>query len=318
MIANWSRLSQFQECRRKSYNHDILRLASWREADALVVGGGVHVGIATLFSTKNLQRALEAAEHDIRSRLEGQLVLPEERPSIELQIEWTKRAVTEFADQYNEHDVQVLWPEVEFCVPMPNSTHHCWFVHRILHPHDPYATCADEACVHPHYFKGKTDAVVQWATKVWLFEHKTNSMMPDLFFKKFLLDAQPTGYIYGIWKTLGVKPEGFILNVIQKPNKRSKDQLQVGFAREPYFRSDEDLARFEREFVVLATDYENAMRLESEGVPACYMNTKACTNYSRQCYYMDFCQRHFVAAPDEFTTRPEDYVEAEYRKILNL
>ena len=172
-------------------------------------------------------------------------------------------------------------------------------------------------CFMPHYFKGKTDAVVQWMTKVWLFEHKTNSQAPEIFYKRYMLDAQATGYMYGIWKTLGVRPEGFILNVIQKPYKNAKDQLAVGFGREAYLRSNEDLDRFAGEFVEQANDYERAFAAADGGNPfAVYMNTKSCTNYNRQCYYMDFCQRNFVAYPDEFNVRGEDYVESEYAKLI--
>lgn len=335
MIANWSRISQFNECRRKAWNHDALRLKAWREAEALVTGGGFHVGAAVLFSSKDVEKAVRETETDMRKRFffeadetTPKLVLPEELPALEHAIEWTKRAVLKFAEHYEGQDVQVLWPEVSFCVPMPNSWHHCWFFHKLLHPGIPFDDCPDfrespedantSSCMQPHYFKGRTDAVVQWMTKVWLFEHKTNSQAPEIFYKRYLLDAQATGYMYGIWRQLGVRPEGFILNVIQKPYKNAKDQLSVGFGREPYFRSSEDLDRFALEFVEQANDYERAFRAASEGnIATVYMNTKSCTNYSRQCYYMDYCQRGFVALQDEFTDRSPDYVEDEYQRIIN-
>lgn len=353
MIINWSRISQFQECRRKAYNWDALRLSSWREADALLTGGGFHVGAAVLFATKDVHKAVEAAEQDMRARYDKQMILPEEKPAIEHGIEWTKRAVAKFAEHYEGQDVQVLWPEVAFCLPMPNSWHHCHFFHKHIYgppapPRDDPAQvpacnewliasngevlhkghivqghfctrCGEQLpkCFQPHYFKGKTDAVVQWLTKVWLFEHKTNSQAPEIFYKRYLLDAQATGYMYGIWKTLGVRPEGFILNVIQKPYKNAKDQLQVGFGREPYMRSSEDLDRFAGELVEQATDYERAFAAADSGNPfAVYMNTKSCTNYNRQCYYMDYCQRGFVAIEGEFNERQQDYVEEEYGKLL--
>jgi hypothetical protein len=330
VIANWSRISQFNECRRKAWNWDALRLKAWREAEALVGGGGFHVGAAVLFSTKDVDTAAHAAEEDMRRRFffnedgTAKVVLAEELPSIEHTIAWTDRAVRKFAEHYEGQDVQVLWPEVSFCVPMPNSEHHCWFFHKLLYPDVPYEHChyqgdgtGRKRCWQPHFFKGRTDAVVQWMTKVWLFEHKTNSQAPEIFYKRYLLDAQATGYMYGIWRQLGVRPEGFILNVIQKPYKNAKDQLSVGFGREPYFRSSEDLERFALEFVEQANDYERAFRAADGGnTAAVYMNTKSCTNYSRQCYYMDYCQRGFVALPDEFTDRSPDYVEEEYARII--
>src|SRR5271170_2582027 len=136
VIANWSRISQFQECRRKAWNWSELKMASWREADALVSGGGFHVGAAVLFSTKDVNAAVEATEADMRGRYAGQMVLPEEKPAIEHSIEWAKRAVLKFAEHYEGQDVTVLWPEVSFCVPMPGSEHHCHFFHRLLHPRE--------------------------------------------------------------------------------------------------------------------------------------------------------------------------------------
>jgi hypothetical protein len=328
MIANWSRISQFQECHRKAWNWSELRLASWIEAKALVTGGGFHVGAAVLFSSKDVEKAVRETETDMRKRFffeadktTPKLVLPEELPALEHAIEWTKRAVLKFAEHYEGQDVQVLWPEVSFCVPMPNSLHHCFFFHKLLYPREAVPngdTCQDPRCWQPHYFKGRTDAVVQWMTKVWLFEHKTNSQAPEIFYKRYLLDAQATGYMYGIWRQLGVKPEGFILNVIQKPYKNAKDQLAVGFGREPYFRSSEDLDRFSLEFVEQANDYERAFQRASEGnIAAVYMNTKSCTNYGRQCYYFDHCQRGHVALEDEFSERANDYVDDAYWEIIN-
>jgi hypothetical protein len=123
--------------------------------------------------------------------------------------------------------------------------------------------------------------------------------------------------MYGIWKQMGVLPEGFILNVIQKPYKNAKDQLSVGFGREPYMRSSEDLERFARELAAQANDYERAFAAADNGdISQVYMNTKSCTNYNRQCYYMDYCQRGFVAFEDEFSKRGLDYVEEEYTKLL--
>lgn len=320
MIANWSRLNQFDDCARKAFNWDELRLSSWREADPLITGGGFHVGAATFFSTKNLEQAQQAVERDIRERLSTQLVLEEERPVIEQQIEWAKRAVATLADNYDEEEIRVLWPEVEFCEAMPNSVHHCFFAHRILHPDVPYADCQEIDCRIPHYFRGKTDAIVQWNTKVWLFEHKTNASKVDEFLAKFMLDGQTTGYIYGASKSLGVPIQGVIVNVLQKPYKNARDQLQVGFARDVFMRSNEDLTRFEREFVTKATDYETKFMQQVTGANAfaITMSTNSCMKYSRKCYYHEFCQRGFDALPDEFRERDPDYVESAYRKILHL
>jgi hypothetical protein len=249
------------------------------------------------------------------------MVLPEERIQVEQQIEMSKRAVVMFADEYAKADYTVLWPEVEFFTPIPGTEHHCHFVHRILHPKAPPSDpttgspepCKDERCFHPIYFTGRTDAVITLQSVIWLLETKTSAMTGNIFFDRFYLDFQPTGYLYGIWKQTGVRPHGFLLNVVKKPQKRAADQFNVTFEREPYLRTDEDLQRFEHELIIQAQDYEDAW--EKKRI---YMNTKSCTNYNRRCYFWDLCKRHGEMIDGEFRLRNRDYVDLAYYKLLGL
>ena len=330
MIVNGSRLKGFAQCREKQWNWDELRLTWFRTPDTLFRGSGFHEGIAEYFATHDISRAADTCERSMRETLAHELVLQEDLPEIEHAIAWTRMAVKEFAAHYEGQPVQVLWPEVKFQVPIPNSEHHCFFVHRLAaalgllredqvqHPNG--KNCINTPCANqPHYFRGKTDAVVTWENNVWLFEHKTNSLAQDIFFQKFFLDSQPTGYLYGIWKSMGVLPAGFILNVIQKPNKRAKDQMQVGFAREVYLRSEEDLHDFETEVRAQATEYERAFAARALGTNPflIYRNTESCTSYGRKCTYFDLCQRHpREALPGEFAQREDDYVNTAYYELI--
>lgn len=265
-----------------------------------------------MFATGNVETAKQAAENEFRARFVGELLLPEERRIIEQDIEWTRRAVEKYAHYYQTSAFRVLWPEVKFLVPLPNTEHHCYFVHRILHPDLPFP-CSDDRCIVPHYLIGKTDAVMEWERKVWLLEHKTTSITGDIFYNRFWLDIQPTGYIYGIWKSTGVRPAGFLLSVVKKPNKRASDQLAVDFEREPYLRSDADLAEFETDIVRIAEDYEHAAVTNRW-----YRNTHACTSWNRRCYFIEVCKRNQEIVPDEFRTRELDYAQLAYYQILGL
>jgi hypothetical protein len=327
MIANWSRLSQFGKCPEKAWNWDELRLQGYTWESNLEKGGGFHNGVAEYFATRNIEAARQKVEDLMRADLKGKLVLPEDKPQIEHDIAWTKMAVARFAEHYEGQPVQVLWPEVQFCVPIPDSLHCCWEFHKRFCGDVPYNDHAERIryqgpspelpCWQPHYFRGKTDAVVQYLGDVWLFEHKTNSMKLEMFVERYYLDAQTTGYLYGIWKQLGTLPAGFILNVIQKPHPNSKDQMQVGFAREIFQRCREDLEAFEGEFRQQATDYESAFRDRHLGNPfAVVRRTTSCMDYSRKCAYFAKCQRHpREALEGEFAEREPDYVEAAYTEI---
>jgi hypothetical protein len=314
------------------------RLQPFRVADPLILGGSYHKGLAHYFATDDMTDAVFVAEADYRQRYEEQsaFVLPEELPMIERHVQWMINSLTEFAKHYERGEIRVLQPEVEFTVPLPHTHHHDRFFHQIIHPNMPYQECpshqweiwnkyqtskeptsAPDACWQPHYFRGKTDAVVAWQGRTWLFEHKTEARTGDTYFTKFLLDSQPTGYIYGIRESTGLRPAGFVLNIIKKPNAQYKgDPLAViGFEREVYIRSDADLDRFSRELSVLADDFEAAFFDDSK----VYMNTRSCINWNRKCDFHDVCMNHGEYSPDQFQTRPEwDYVELEYYKILGL
>ena len=315
MILNLSRAALFQECRRKLKNWHELGLVSHREADPLMWGEAFHKGAACLSIGIPADEAAARTEEIYRKRLEGQMILPEELPMIERMIEQAKHAVRVYAEN-SPKDIEVLQPEVEFMVPLPNTIHHCLFAHRILYPDVPYNECLvsnNPPCYIPHYLKGRTDAVIKWNKMIWLREYKTTAITGNMFFIQWLLHMQPTGYIYGIWKSTGLRPHGFLMEIVKKPNKRAADQFAFGFEREPYLRSDEDLARFEKEIIEIASDLERAV-IEDR----MYMNPKSCTNYNRTCYYHDFCKRNFKTIEGEFRKREPDYVDKEYLKILGL
>ncbi len=328
MIVNWSRLSGFAECPEKQWQWDHERHQGWTTALPLLQGSGFHEGIAHFFATRNIEAAREWAEQKMRAELVGKVVFPEELPEINHAIAWTKMAVARFAENYEHEPVLVLWPEVQFCVPIPDSHHTCWEMHKrfcktswaecVRANTDPINS-ARTLCWQPHWFRGKTDAVVQFLGGLWLMEHKTNSVQLEMFVQKYFLDAQVTGYMYGIEKQMGVELEGFILNIIQKPHPKAKDQMTVGFARETFQRSREDLTDFEGEFRSQAQRYEEAFMGRERGNPfAIVRNTRSCTNWGRKCQFWNQCQRHpREPLEGEFAQREPDYVDLAYQEIYN-
>lgn len=328
MIVNWSRLSNYGKCPERAWNWDRRHLETWSPELPLLQGGGFHEGVAAFFARKDVFDATEAVERKMRQELEGKLILPEDKPAIEHAIKWAQLAVSKFADNYQSQPVQVLWPEVQFMIPMPGTEQCSWEFHKRFCQGEPFLRHAELAllqpenrsqlaCWQPHWFRGKTDAVVQYLGGIWLMEHKTNSQATENLINRFFLDAQVTGYLYGIWKSMGVLPEGFILNVIQKPAKNARDQMTVGFAREPFQRCQEDLEAWEGEFIEQANQYERAFRDRELGNPfAIVRRTTSCMDYGRKCPYFSMCQRHpREPLEGEFSVRSADYVELAYAEV---
>src|SRR5262245_7837868 len=110
MIGNISRAKEFLTCQQKAYNWDQLRLVSHRDADPLVIGEAYHLGSECITKSGDVNAAMQAAEDRIRERQKNELILPEERPNIERNIEFVKKAVYEFGINYDKADYTVLWP----------------------------------------------------------------------------------------------------------------------------------------------------------------------------------------------------------------
>lgn len=316
MILNISRIKEFKQCSMKTKYHQIDGLEENSIAIPLMTGGAFHEGAAKFLATRNVKESTQLAEAKYRERLIGQMILPEERATIEQQIELSKRMVDVFASNFSDHEMTVISPEVEFCVPMVGTDHHCIFFHKLLNPRVVPADCTHPQCIQPHYFRGKTDAVISWKGKIWLLEHKTTAMTGNIFYDKFMLDFQTTGYLYGIGKALGTRPHGFLLNVLKKPNKNAKDQLSVSFEREPYLRSDEDITRFEREFIHHAEDYEHAVINNRYAMDGAW--NESCVKWQRRCHFWDVCKNHDRVIPEQFREKEPDYVDAQYYTILGL
>jgi hypothetical protein len=336
LIANVSRLSQFQGCREKAHNWDELRLTSYRDADPLMIGEAYHNGSEVLSKLGDVEAAVKSAEDTFRNRLKGQMILPEELPEIEREIEFVKHATRAWASHYNTAEFRVLWPEVSGLVPLPNTEHHCFFSHRLLYPNVPYDICLEQnhgKCRHPHFLKFRTDGVLEFAHKIWLLEQKTTtSTARNNFWPKWNMEFQVGCYLYGVWKLTGQRPSGVMINAIIKKFKQDRSRptgnggykmslipTEVDFEREAFIYSEEMLLSFEHDLICLANEYEDAFRLPQFKI---FRNTGNCFSYNRACYYWERCQRKFSGQPPdidgEFRQRTKDYVELEYYKMLGL
>lgn len=319
MIINLSRAAFFMQCRRKTYDMFVLGQDPHQTPDVLVIGGAYHAAVAFLTAHKDRAGALEMAEVEYRKRIAKDTLLPEERAIAEKNIELTKRMLNVQADMYEKDDWTLLQPEVEFCVELPKTIHHCAFIHQILWPNcsltdnPDMEPCTDPRCFVNHRLKGKADGLISWKSRVWIIERKTSGVPGEFFWTQWQLAAQPTGYIYGCWKGAGIKPNGFILEKTTKPRKNASDPFHITIEREPFLRSDADLLEFESDISQIARDYERAYTEN-----AWYKNTASCTAWNRKCYYHEQCKRNQEVMPGEFRPRDKDYVDAEYYRLLGL
>lgn len=321
MILNGSSAQTFQQCRQKAWNWRELRLESKREAESLTIGAAFHAGQAARYKGASESEIRTIVETTYRAEMGEEMVLPEEEQLIVRNIRFAQNSILEHSRHWKDESFQVLMPEVKFRVALPESEHHCWFVHRKIendfmrerYHRETNTGCLNKDCYQPHYYTGTTDAVISTRNVVMLLEHKTTSVFSDLFLEKFRLDKQPRQYIYGIWKSTGIRPSGFILNVIRKPNKNAADPTRpTGFARESYIVSDRELADVEKELIQIANNYETAFRLQDIYKTS---DTNICIAYNRKCYYFNSCVTGEID-PSEYSQRAADYVDDQYDEIL--
>jgi hypothetical protein len=289
-----------------------------------MMGEGYHLGSEVITKTANVEEAVRAAEDRMRERYSAQTILPEEQDLIERNILWTRNAILAWGEHYDRADFKVLYPEVSGCVPLPNTTHHCWFAHRILNPSVPYELCRDEKDRIPHYFAFRTDGVIEMYKHVWLLEQKTTSSTNQpTFWTKFQLDNQIRGYVYGVWRATGLLVDGVLVNAIIKHKlQKSENGIKryildvdnIGFERDHVLVGKQDALDFERELILLANEYEHKFSHPELLVK----NPKSCFDWNRQCYYFDRCRRHNEDFEGEFRERDADYVEQHYKNILGL
>lgn len=350
MILNISRARTFHQCKRRAFNYSHRRLSGTRSMN-LVDGGAFHAGVAAGRATHDWKIAREVAAVQFAEDVKKSDIPPEQLYLIEQHRELTEAMIRCFEEQYEHEVYQIVQPECVFDVVLPQSGHNCIFMHWVdsddtihintppsaedilshnVHTAHPYGDDPECACWQPHRFVGKTDAVVSWNGNLWLDEYKTTSIEGSQFWEQWQMDVQPTGYIYGIWKSLGIRPRGFLLNSIFKPSEKQVESWNkrrtvsaprevkdyIRYSREAFLRTEEDLARFERWMLQTCIEWER--EIVNPHTPFLYNpSSHTCMSYNRKCDYWSSCLSH--EEPHELeslTPRGEyDYVEEKLYHI---
>ena len=355
MVINVSTVKSWDACERAAFYTHHARL-SRGPSRALAIGTAFHNAIATGLANGWPAACRHVLAH-AAAEIDPTLDIGEEYKSAAY-VEETLAMVRAYQEAYEP--IADLWtvvhPEVSFLVPVPNSEHNCIWHHwrdrrtgndiwtppsewdilgghvEPAHP-EPDPSCT---CWQPHRLAGKTDALVLNDNNLWLFEHKTTSYLSHVWWQQWVLDKQPTAYIWGVWRALGIRPVGVMLNAVRKPTedqvgawnskRRSGDPRTVKdyitFERRPFLRSEEDLLRFERQLRRTLDTWEAAIS-DPDGIEAFPMRNVGgnCTQYNRVCPNHALCCQHGDMHRDTLLSFPRrqelTYVEEHQLDVIN-
>jgi hypothetical protein len=275
-LLTHSVLSRFRECRRKAYYRDVLGLVSKERIAALDMGRAIHLGLEEWYRSRSLWRAKEAIDglyERLVSTANGETAgLEQEREIAFCILRGYSRCY-----QFDQEPFKIEKLEYEFRVP-------------VINPGSGYRSRWFD-------FAGKVDALVTMQGRYWLLEHKTVGRTDERLNLKLPLESQTEGYIYGLQRQLGIKLQGVIYNIIQKPLLRPRvdeepkdfaervgqDYLQrpeFYFKRLPLYKSRDQIASFERELYQLSVEFRRCRSF--------YRNDRACSIWSG-CSYRPLC-----------------------------
>lgn len=329
----------------------------------LVDGGALHDGIAFGMAKrvwgeepiiavtpegKFPRNALGAARARFNEDSATATIPPEQSYLLDEHWKLVRRMLEVYRENYETEDYQIIQPECSFDVELPGSMHNCIWLHwvdrrsgeeywgeplpemilegRVKPAHSSEDTTC--RCYTPHRVAGKTDAIVAWKNNIWLLEHKTNALQGEQFWGQWDLDIQPTIYIYGIKRSLNIRPSGFVLNAIHKPSESQVNSYNqrrkygppkeiadyISFERRPFLRSVEDLVRVEKQLIHFCEEWEWRI---AQGYFDMSPIRGACMAYNRRCDYYTACLSHDEPGNFDALVQIEpDYIDVKRNEPL--
>lgn len=289
-ILTHSSMADFKNCRKKFYYRNELLLAPRLRKASLSLGSAVHKGI----ETRSISEALQTFS-DIFPNSQ------EESDTIET-MKITCNAMLEgYFNQYPAFED--VMTEIQFSLPIIN----------------PKGRTSNSFIL-----QGKADGLVKIDGKNWLVEYKTASVIDKNYIDKLNLDSQLTTYIYALQRFLDLKIEGVIYRILRKPTIRQtkkenaiqfqdrliqdyKERPEWYFHEEVLYRSQDDLAEFERELWALTQDMLYCQR--NDGF---YKNTGRCSDWGL-CQYSALCLKNPDAMELYETREPHEELEKEIK-----
>lgn len=272
-ILTHSRIKARKNCPMAEHLRYDLRLAAKHKRSALSIGSAVHLGL----ETGDIEQAVDFFKE----------VLPDdqgEADTLEINRATVRAMLTGYFNRFDQWPTGTL-KEWKFDLPIVNPS-----------------TGAKSKTFR---LQGKVDAIVEIDGLHWVVEYKTASQINQGYFERLELDEQITTYLYAAQKTFGESVAGVLYRVLKKPSiKQTKkesleqfcrrleqdyiDRPEFYFYEAQYYRSPQDLDRFEAELWSFTKQYlyERKAGIHSK-------NAGRCLDWGK-CEYMPIC----LAQPD--------------------
>jgi hypothetical protein len=272
----------FQLCKRYYGWERIENLAPVAIQWNLIFGTATHLFLQERGRGVDIPKALAAAEKSLSDAVKGKLV----GDDVGLYEEhlFMLRNIAPVYDAYwgadDAHAFIPLGQEIKGRIPVGDPRHKVFLVF-------------------------KTDKIVNYLGQLWLIDHKTMRKNDDREFAKYEMDIQPTAYIYGVSKVLGIRVAGIIIDGIIKTKVPQ-------FRRESFLRSDAELKEFEEEFVEMCQEIGWRMKRVQNGEnwkTVFYKNTGSCFHWGKACAMLKLCSRDTPVMRMYYEKREPDYMD---------
>lgn len=113
----------------------------------------------------------------------------------------------------------------------------------------------------PIIYCGKIDLGIKDHNGIWSFDHKTAFQFGDSFDKQMQMDGGQLGYCWALGQTLGIKPNGYIIDAIRVRRPKVQDEFsdiscidRTDFKRIPFYVTDAMLEEWRQDVLTIITD----------------------------------------------------------------
>jgi hypothetical protein len=134
-------------------------------------------------------------------------------------------------------------------------------------------------------YTGRIDLLVEW-DGLFNVDHKTTSIMGAGFFEEQSMSPQQEGYMWAVQKTLGVLPQGYVINAIRtRPPAKTRDAVtSEDFVRQKFPCPAERVTEWEYNITQIITEF--VWKYIRGYLP---MEKKWCIHKYGRCQYFDVC-----------------------------
>lgn len=256
-ILTYSRIKARKNCPMAEHLRYTKQLVSKFRKPSLDIGTAIHKGL----ETGSIDDALKTLP-DIFATSQ------EDADKAETNRVLVTAMLTGYFARYEPFDLGVTQNEIKFNIPIINPK--------------------TKATSKSFCLQGKVDALTMIDGQYWLVEYKTAGQINNSYFERLEIDDQITSYIYALQKTLNIKIVGVIYRVIKKPGIKQTqketlaqyhERLLKDYQERPdfyyfeskFYRSQEDLAKFERDLWYFTQQmlYEKRLDINTRNASRC-------------------------------------------------